>query len=414
MPTARLIDSGLPISHDTYNGVSVASDGCVYYVLCVESFTAGAKMFRYDPVTRGVREVADLTAACGESGAVPQGKSHVNFYEHAGKLYFATHVGIYSSIDGKEGMPVPPAGIAPYPGGHFLSYDLASGTTEDLGLAPGGEGILTMAFDGPRGLAYAITWPSGRLVTLDVGSRRVRDLGPISHAGEAGTGESYRTLCRSLQVDPGDGSVYFSVSEGSICRLRAGESQWTVVEGDDLRKDYFGQYEVSSPGHMAYNWRQTFWYEPEGMIYGVHGNSGYLFRFDPRNERVEVLDRLTSLPSQRSGMFDQFSYGYLGFGLGPEDTIYYLTGGPIFEGGRRVRGKASTARGEAKGHENLHLVLYDIRRGSYEDRGPVLLEDGTRPSYVNSIAIGADEQVYAISRVRPEPDAHSDLMVIAG
>ena len=51
-------------------------------------------------------------------------------------------------------------------------------------------------------------------------------------------------------------------------------------------------------------------------IYGVHGNSGYLFRFDPVREQVEVLDRITSEPSRRSGMFDEFSYGYLGFTLG--------------------------------------------------------------------------------------------------
>ena len=80
----------------------------------------------------------------------------------------------------------------------------------------------------------------------------------------------------------------------------------------------------------------------------MHGNSGYLFRFDPRAARVEVMDRITSLPSKRSGMFDQFSYGYLGFALGPDGrTIYYLTGGPIYENGRRVAGKNSTAMGEA-------------------------------------------------------------------
>jgi hypothetical protein len=414
MPTVRRIDSGFHRSHDTYNGIGAASDGCVYYVLCAESFTEGARMFRYEPISRRVSAVADLTEACGETGAVPQGKSHVNFYEYSGKLYFGTHVGIYSNADGKEGMPAPPPGLAAYPGGHFLSYDLSTGATEDLGLAPGGEGILTMAVDGPRGRAYAITWPRGHLVTLDLGARRVSDLGPVSALGEAGVGNTYRTLCRSLQVDPFDGSVYFTVSEGWICRLRFGDSRWTAVEGDDLRKDYFGQYDVSSPGHMAYNWRQTFWYEPEGVIYGVHGNSGYLFRFDPRNERVEVLDRIASLPSRRSGMFDQFSYGYLGFGLGPGDTIYYLTGGPIYENGRRIRGKAQTARGEAKGEENLHLILYNLRHGTYEDRGPLFFEDGLRPSYVNSIAITAEERVYSISRVRPEGSAHSDLMVIEG
>ena len=413
MASARRIDSGFPISHDTYNGIGVASDGCVYYVLCTESWTEGGRAFRYDPRTERVDSVIDLTVACGGTGAVPQSKSHVNFEEHAGKLYFATHVGIYSVVDGREVMPIPPDGMGQYPGGHFLSYNLASGAVEDVGLAPHGEGILTMALDGPRGRAYGITWPYGHLVVCDIAARTVRDLGRISEDGEAKGGPTYRTLCRSLRVDPRDGSVYFTVSEGWIMRLPLGADHWHRVEGDDLRKDYFGQYEVSSPGHMAYNWRQTVWYEPEGAIYGVHGNSGYLFRFDPRAEGVDVLDRITSSNSRRSGMFDQFSYGYLGLALGPDcRTLYYLTGGPIYENGRRVAGKASTARGEAKGHENLHLITYDIVHRRYRDHGPVLFEDGERPSYVNSIAV-TENAVYAISRVSPTPGAHSDLMEIS-
>ena len=115
---------------------------------------------------------------------------------------------------------------------------------------------------------------------------------------------------------------------------------------------------------MGYNWRQVVWHPTEKVIYGVHGNSGYLFRFDPRAPRVEVLERLTSLPSKRSGMFDQFSYGYLGFTLGPDGrTLYYLTGGPIYVDGKRVTGKDSTGKGEAKGLEDLHLVTYDIPTG---------------------------------------------------
>jgi len=46
---------------------------------------------------------------------------------------------------------------------------------------------------------------------------------------------------------------------------------------------------------------------------GVHGDSSHLFRFDPKVSRVEVLDRITSIPSipsKRSGMYDQFSYRY--------------------------------------------------------------------------------------------------------
>jgi hypothetical protein len=412
VPTARRIHSGFPISHDTYNGMGVGSDGCVYYVLCSESWAEGGKAFRFDPRYRSVREVVDLTAACGHTGAVPQSKSHVNFEEHDGRLHFATHVGIYSIVDGREVMPIPPPGMAPYPGGHFLSYEIATGRVRDLGIAPHGEGILTMALDGPRGRAYGITWPHGHLVVCDTERGGVRDLGRISEEGEANRGPTYRTLCRALRVDPRDGAVYFTVSEGWIMRLPLEANQWHRVQGDDLRKDYFGQYEVSSPGHMAYNWRQTVWYEPEGCIYGIHGNSGYLFRFDPHAERVDVLDRITSSESRRSGMFDQFSYGYLGFALGPDGrTLHYLTGGPLYEQGRRVAGRPTTARGESKGEENLHLVTYDIPERRYRDHGPVLFEDGGRPSYVNSIAV-TDDAVYAVSRVSNAPGAHSDLMEI--
>ena len=56
-------------------------------------------------------------------------------------------------------------------------------------------------------------------------------------------------------------------------------------------------------------------------------------------QRMEVLERLTSVPSKLTGMGDQFSYGYLGFKLGPDGrTIYYLTGGPIYIDGKRVMG----------------------------------------------------------------------------
>ena len=408
--TAMLIDSGLPQSHDTYNGLSAASDGAIYYVLCVESWTEGARMFRYDPRAGSTVCLADLTEACGEAerGAVPQGKSHVPFFEYSGRLYFATHVGIYTDADGRETMPVPPAGTRPYPGGHFLAYDLATGQIDDLALAPAGEGILTMTLDGARGVAYALTWPSGQLLALDLLSRRITSYGPVSLDGEAGAPGRYRTLCRSLALDPRDGAVYYTTTEGWIFRLRDG--RLARVTSDDLAKDYFGRYDASQPGHMGYHWRQTAWREP--YLYGVHGNSGYLFQFDPDAGRVELIDRLTSLPSRRAGMFDQFSYGYLGFTLGPDgDTLYYLTGAPIYSGGRRVAGKAETARGESKGEENLHLVTYNLRQRRYTDHGAITLDNGERPSYVNSIAVDGDGAIYFLTRVAP--GAHTDLARLA-
>jgi hypothetical protein len=112
-------------------------------------------------------------------------------------------------------------------------------------------------------------------------------------------------------------------------------------------------------------------------------------------------------------MYDQFSYGYLGFTLGPDQrTIYYLTGGPVYVDGKRVRGKESTAKGESKGIENLHLITWDIPAGRYIDHGPVFYEDGERPAYVNSIAVGRDGAVYTLARVRQGDGFRTDLVRI--
>jgi hypothetical protein len=216
----------------------------------------------------------------------------------------------------------------------------------------------------------------------------------------------YRTLCRALQVDPANGDVWFTTSEGWLLRHPFDSFAIHRLEEEDLRKDYFGLYDPVSPGHMGYNWRQTVWYEREQAIYGVHGNSGYLFKFTPAGKRVEVITRITSLASQRAGMFDQFSYGYLGFALGAGgETLYYLTGGPIYEKGRRVRGKESSARGESRGEENLHLVTFHIPTRRYRDYGPI----SPRPTYVNSLAVGNDGTAYALTRA---DDGRTDLMKV--
>jgi len=413
--TASVIPSGFKEAHDSYNAISTASDGKIYYVLSSEKPDLAARMFVYDPASGKSRWTGDLNQAAGEadSHAISQGKSHVSFAEADGKLYFATHIGFYSIIDGMEKPGIPPKGMKPYPGGHFLSYDMATGKYENLAIAPHNEGIIAFQMDTRRKRLFGLTWPSGRLIRYDVGARTLKDLGGVSGAGEAVHGSDFRTICRSLTVDPGDGSLYFSTSDGKLHRYQPARDAVETLSGEDLRKDYFGLYDPASSGHMGYNWRQTFWYEPEKAIYGVHGNSGYLFRFRPADETVEVIGRLTSEDSKRSGMFDQFSYGYLGFALGPDHrTIYYLTGGPIYDKGRRVTGKDSTAKGESKGRENLHVVTWDIPTRTYTDHGAIFFANGQRPNYVNSIAVGKDGSVYALSRVSEQDTANTDLMRI--
>ena len=214
-------------------------------------------------------------------------------------------------------------------------------------------------------------------------------------------------------MDARDGTVYFSISEGDILSYNPTIGKINTCKDVDLRIDYFGKYDPTRPGNMGYNWRKIFWYGPEQVAYGVHGNSGYLFKFNPTNASIEIVDRITSELSKKCGMFDQFSYGYLGFQLGPDGkTIYYLTGAPIYKDGKRLKGEDEIAKGAAKGLEDLHLITYDIVGGVYKDHGPIYYKDGQRPLYVNSIAVGDDGDIYTLARIDRDGKTITDLIRI--
>ena len=310
-------------------------------------------------------------------------------------------------------MPVnPPQGYKLYPGGHFLSYDMKTRKIESLAIDPNKEGILAMTMDKERGHLYGITWQTGYFIHYDINKDELKNLGPIDGAGEKGErGNDYRVLCRSILIDPRDGTAYYSVSDGDIYSFKPSDTKLRKVEGVDLRVDYFGSYDTKDAGSMGYNWRKMQWYEAENKAYGVHGNSGYLFTFDPTNKKIEIVDRITSEPSKKSGMFDQFSYGYLGFKI-KDGVVYYLTGGPIYKDGIRVKGLDKISMGAPKGLEHLHLVTYNISEKEYKDLGPVFYEDGTFPTYVNSIALGEDNDVYTIARFLHNGKEVDDLVKI--
>ncbi|MDR2816491.1 MAG: glutaminyl-peptide cyclotransferase [Proteiniphilum sp.] len=407
--------SGFSDAHDTYNAISGASDGNIYYILSSTRHDTGGQFYRYKPEEDKTEFIADLSDILGEKEAryIAQGKSHVEFYEHKGKLFFATHVGYYEMIDGSEQLPKhAPEGYKLYPGGHFLYYDLKTGEIKSLAVAPHGEGILTMTIDKERERLYGITWPKGRLIDYDIKRGTLKDLGPVNEQGEGGIiGKDYRVLCRSMFVDPRDGKLYYSTAEGDIFSFSPEDNAPRKVENIDLRLDYFGSYDHAGAGSMAYNWRKICWYEKEQVAYGIHGNSGYLFRFDTRNKKIELIDRIVSEPSKRCGMFDQFSYGYLGFTIN-NDTICYLTGAPIYKNGQRVKGVDKISMGAAKGLEYLHLITYHLPDNKYKDHGPIFYEDGSFPTYVNSIAIDNHNNVYTLARFIHDGKEIEDLIKI--
>jgi DNA-binding beta-propeller fold protein YncE len=394
---ARWHDSGFT-GDDSYNAVTAASDGKIYYVICAHKIDLGAQMFSYDPATGKTTHLADLTEASGEKGlkAVPQGKSHVNFYEHKGKLYFATHMGYYQVKDGKELVGVPPAGYKPYPGGHFLAYDMATGKIEKLASAPAGEGIITLTMDTRRARLFALTWPSAHFLMYDLAKKELKDFGLTAGLGERGVGDKFRVVCRSIAVDPMMGTAFFSDSTGEIWRYgwARQEKELQTIPGCSLKRPILGTWDPNKPGHMGYNWRQMVWYAPEKVFYGTHGNTGYLFRLDPHAGLIEMVERIASEKSIAMGRLDAFPYGYLGLTLGPDGrTLYLLTGTPL--------------------GEEIRFVTYHIPTKKYTDHGALVLDDGRRPTWAQAIAVGRDKRIYTVSKLNENGKLKVDLLSFA-
>jgi hypothetical protein len=398
---ARTYDSHFPKAAglgESYNGIGESDDGTIYYAIDSRVYNIPGQMYSLDPKTGQITHIADLNTATGQGNvkAVAQGKVHVNFMEYQDKLYFSTHLGYYKESSGIERRAVPPDGYKPYPGGHFVSYDLRTKKFHPLAIAPHGEGIIAFNMDGKRGRLYGLTWPSGDFLRFDLRSRQLKDFGSFFDKGEAGTiGSTYRAICRRIVLDPGDGNVYWTTGDGAIHEYIYKSDTVGTLPDVNLRKDYFGHFNPSVHG-MAYNWRAAVWNPNDHAIYGVNGASGYLFRFDPATRTVRVLQRLTTKPSQATGMFDKVPYGYLGLALDVRTgVLYYLTASP----------PAGSGHGEGS-----HLITYDIAKAKYEDRGQIILDNGEPAGDEQALVIGHDGTIYTLTQIHRNGSLVMDLI----
>lgn len=407
---AKRYFTNFPEARGNYNAVSSASDGLIYYVLCSADLDIGAQMYSFNPANEQITHIADLTEAVGEKGlrAIPQGKSHVKFYEYEGKLYFATHIDFYTRVGDKELLGIPPEGYKPYPGGHIVSYDMESGELEDLGVAsPTKGGVLAQTMDTVRGRLYGIIWPSGEVYRYDVKNRELKVLGKFFADGEEGDGERYQVLSRSLTVNPITGSVYFNNAPGEIYEYIYDRDEVYRVETDNLVKDYFGKLNgPDAPRTMGYQWRQSIWSDYDQMIYGVHAETEYLFRINLEN-KVEIIERLASQSTKRAGAT---GYGAsLGLVFGPDKKIlYHISHAYPSEEDFEQYGTDAVVALRSKNH---HLISYNLENQQYADHGEISFEGGDEPIHINSLALGADGNFYALTTIELEDGSMaSDLI----
>ncbi|MFP4283787.1 MAG: hypothetical protein ACLFU2_14290 [Opitutales bacterium] len=388
---AELFDPGFLAGDSNYHSLTAASDGNLYFTIGTHHADESARIYRFEPGREEITELARINDVLGQDPAAvyPHGKIHTPLIEHEGSLYFATHTSLY---DGSLPDLVPEDDREPYPGGHFMRYDLASGHFESLARLPlPSEGIITLALDPVRGRLLGLTWPSGLLFALDLESRRLLHYGAVQGRGEWGQlGNDWDFICRRLGVDP-TGRIYGSTNDGRLWSFEAAEQRpVTYLEG--LRLDTVpavaeADFRVlPEPHHFWRNWRTILWNPATASFWGLHGGSTQLFEFDPaaRSLRSVASLRARGVSDGRRNPFRT----QLGFMLGPENTLFYLAHGPALERPGRPTPKA-----------NVYLLTYDIETGTVRDHGPVLGPDDRRVFFTESLELGPDGHLYTVAWV---------------
>jgi hypothetical protein len=267
-------DLEFPWGEAAYNAIGADAGNTVHFAVSTKTLDAGARLFALAPTDSSPRLVADLDEALATPGrrTIPQGKVHVDLVPIGTAMVGATHIGYYDPRGDGERPGFAP-GYAPYPGGWFFAVD--DDRIEPLAQAPQREGIITMSADAERGMIFALTWPRGIFLTLDLASRTLHDHGPVFGPGETGSRHdgSWNRICRSIGIDSRSGAAFWTDTAGRIFRFAG-----AVIE----------PVAVTPRREM---WRKVQWHSEERVFYGVLTNSA-LFRFDPSSLACEEIGSL--------------------------------------------------------------------------------------------------------------------------
>jgi len=383
----KMIDCNFYPGDSFYHAIIHASDGNIYYAICTHDRNTNVHMFRYNPKTGSNELIADIGKVFGEDATktLPQGKIHVDFYEHNKKLYFTTHCGLYErggSVD-----------HGPYPGGHFASYDLTTGAFDDYGIGEKEEGLITMIMDKERGRLYALTFPSGIFIYYDIDKDRKKSFGPSVVGYKYIPKKSVGNIPRSLGLDPRSGNVYWWNADETVSTYNYEGDSIQVLTNHDLGRPIFKVHKRGSVERKV-SWRSIRWNETDSLFYGNTFYGEYLFSYDPLIGTIEVIDRIAPGPNRKSG---ELAGGSLAFELSKDGTtLYYVNNISPY-----------TLEVDKKEIGEIHLVTYNIPLRKYIDHGPIVLEDGRKPVYSQGIEIGRDGNIYMVC-VIPWTDFESE------
>lgn len=177
--TARALPKALTNQGSGYFSIVEGKNGRLY--IGTAKYGENAYLVEYDPVTQQMLPVVDCQREIGTTakGFAAQSKIHTrNNVGASGKIYFATKQGYPDKDKGEK--------FTDYPGGYPMVYDPETGATKVYSIPVPHHGIISIAPDESRGLAYLSTCSderpeSSHFMVLNLETGEYTDLGQTHH-----------------------------------------------------------------------------------------------------------------------------------------------------------------------------------------------------------------------------------------
>lgn len=290
-----------------WSAVYGARSGKVYVGLSTHA--EAAHFYEFDPATKAMFHVADLTEFKGERGRAVRttGKIHVRMGEDdEGNIYF----GDLCEDTGPECMDP-----ASYGGPHWFRYCPAERRLESLGRINRHWGLLGFAIDAQRRRLYGLA-EDGHLYAHDLARRATRDLGRVDDWD----------ICRTIFADD-EGNVYGSYPAGRIWKYDPQRDRVFDLDGVRLPID-----ERLLPRTMSnpmldrkVTWRVVEWDPAERAAYGIVCGDSLLFRFDPHDGPQGRITPLVRMCAERYLQADPryIPLATLALTIGTDHRLYY-------------------------------------------------------------------------------------------
>lgn len=347
MTTAHLIPSEYTSEESGYFSIVEGPDGHIY--IGTAKYQQNAYLMDFDPAIGSMRMVLDAEAEIGIDleGFAAQAKFHTrNNVGASGKIYLGT----------KQGYAQNGESFEDYPGGYPMVFDPLTGETRVYDIPVAHHGIISIAPDESRGVAYLSTCSDERpiesthFMKLDLETGEYRDLLDCRH------------MYAFVVVDD-RGRAYHPVLGGKIARYDPQsdrlEQLEQLIDGQPPTADSF----LAHPESHPINWDIS---PDRKTLYAVAMSVNQLIAYDLTGEG-DVLEGRTLGPL----VADATSTDCRALAVAPNGTVWAGVAATIPEKGTSLRVVSWSPEGQAAG---------EVNRDSPIDRGPIAIGsiDGLR------------------------------------